>query len=171
MKNLADTIVEKIIQSKPKLPPENMLLQIAFKWNKEGLSTWDGGEDLNEEIRGKVTQLLEENFKQKDSDFRAILRFLIKQEIRNCYESEILTTALRICYDNLAELKYLEDIPLLLAANDDTSFDANCGLFKDRLFYNGYKAVMKYLHSNKEIDLALIEKIQYYAEHFGYDKE
>ena len=65
---------------------------------------------------------------------------------------------------------YYEDIPLLLSANN-TSFDANCALYKDRLFYKGYDNVMKYLKSNTEIDDDIIEGIQYYAEFFGYDKD
>ena len=170
MEETESTIIEKIIAAKPNLPDGETVLHLTFKWNKEGLSTWDGGEDLNETIREKVILALEKHLRENDADFRAILIFLLKQEIKNCYESDILTAGLRIAYDSLANLKYLEDIPLLLAANDETSFDANCGLFKDRLFYNGYEETMKYLKSNKEIDIAIVERIQYYATYFGYDK-
>ena len=164
-------IASEIIQAKPNLPKKEILEKLTFKWNKEGLSTWDGGYDLNEDLREKVVELLEKEFRTKNSDYANILRFILKQEIKNCYESETSTQALSISYDRLADLEFYEDIPLLLKANDETSFDANCALFKNRLFYKGYENVMNYLKSSKELDKDIIESIQYYAEYFGYDKE
>jgi hypothetical protein len=166
-----EEIFLKIKEARPNLPEEEVLNKITFNWNKEGLSTWDGGYDLNEKLREEVVELLEEEFRTKNPDYAKILRFLLRQEIENCSESEASTQTLRISYDRLADLEFYEDIPLLLSANDDTSFDAHCSLYKNRLFYKGYENVMKYLKSNEKIDEEIIERIQYYAEYFGYDKE
>jgi len=166
-----EDIASKIIEAKPNIPEQEVLDKLIFKWNEESLSTWDGGYDLNEGLREKVVEFLDEKFQTKNPDYANILRFILEQEIKNCYESEISTQALSISYDRLARLEFYEDIPLLLSANDDTSFDANCALFKNRLFYKGYENVMEYLKSNKEIDQEIIDKIQYYAEYIGCDKE
>lgn len=161
-------ILDKINIAKPKLPNNEVLALIAFKWNNDELDTWDGGFDLNEKTRSNIIELLIPNFIIKDNDYLEILRFLLKQEIENSNESESFLVTLQTCYDSLADYKHLEDIPLLLAANNDTSFDANCALSKDRLFYNGYNNVMNYLKSNKDIDENIIEQIEYYADSFKY---
>jgi len=164
-------IITKIIAAKPNLPAQEILDRMVFNWNKEGVSTWDGGFDLNEKLREGVIEGLAEEFRINNADYPEILRFFLKEEIKNCDASETSTDALRICYDRLAYLEFYEDLPLLLSALDDTSFDANCALYKNRLFYKGYKNVMNYLTSNDTIDKEIIESIQYYAEYFGYDKE
>lgn len=165
-----EEIAAIIVEAKPNLPKQDILDKLTFKWNKEGLSTWDGGYDLNEDLREGVIEYLEEAFKANNAEYAKILRFFLKEEIKSCYGSETSTHALKICYDRLAYLEFYEDIPLLLSANDDTSFDANCSLYKNRLFYKGYEDVMNYLKSNKDIDKEIIESIQQYAEQYGYDK-
>ncbi|WP_445710667.1 hypothetical protein [Flavobacterium sp.] len=171
MKYSLDKIIEEIDEARPNLPNEEILLTIAFKWNDVELTTWDGGFDLNEKEREKIVNLLAPNFIKKDSDYLEILRFLLKQEIENCCEGEFCSTTLHNCYDYLANYKNLEDVLLLLAANDDTSFDANSALFKDRLFYNGYSNVINYLKSQKNIDEEIIESLEYYGNYFGYKDE
>ena len=163
-------IVSKIEMYKPELPNKEVLDAIAFNWNKEGLSAWDGGYDLNESLRSDVVLLLEKVFKTKDTEYAAILRFLLEQEIKHSYEGEVATETLSIVYDSLANLKFYEDIALLLSAIFDTCFDAHCALYKDRLFYNGYDNVMKYIKSNYAINKEIIEQIQFCAETLGYDK-
>ncbi len=165
-----ENIVSEIIKSLPELPDDDVLKQIVFKWNKEDLSPWDGGYDLNEKKREEVVKLLRKKFETKNPEYAKILRFLLQQEIKNCYEGEFSNQTLSTCYDRLADLRFYEDIPLLLSANNDAGFDANCALYKDRLFYNGYENIMAYLKSNQEIEEHIIEGIQYYAEYFGYDK-
>lgn len=168
MEEIVKMILSEIIKAKPFLPSSETLSLIEFKWNDEDLSVWDGGFDINEEIRIKVSELLYPNFEKIDFDYLEILRFIIRQEIENCSEAEFLSTTLHCCYDYLANYKLLEDIPLLLSANDDTSFDANCGLFKDRLFFMGYKNVIDYMKSVSVPDLESIERLEYYAEYYGY---
>ncbi|MVO09806.1 hypothetical protein GOQ30_11610 [Flavobacterium sp. TP390] len=171
MEYVLEKIIEAIDAAKPNLPSKEILSTIAFKWNNNELTTWDGGFDLNEKKREKIVHLLAPNFIKKDSNYLEILRFLLSQEIENCCEGEFCTTTLRNCYDYLANYKNLEDVLLLLSANDDTSFDANSALFKDRLFYNGYTNVIKYIKSQKNIDKEIIERFEYYGNYFGYNAE
>lgn len=169
MKIQADIIVNGIVSGKPQLPPNEVLEKIRFQWNDEELDTWDGGFDLNEETRKSVVQGLEKRKLLTDPELIDILRFLLKQEIENCIESECLTDVLTTCYDSLANFRHLEDVPLLLEANH-SSFDAHCGLFKDRLFYNGYASVMQYLKTTQTVDKEIVDGVSFYAEYFGYDK-
>ena len=162
-------IIERISEAIPNLPESIVLEKIIFKWNDKDLGTWDGGFDLNELIREAVVKSLREEFNKSNVEYVEIIRFILKQEIENCCESQMSTETLRVCYDSLANLKAYEDIPLLIRANG-ASFDANCALFKDRIFYNGYENVMSYLKSNKKIDKEIIESVEYYAEQFGYNK-
>lgn len=161
-------IATQIITLKPNLPTPSILEKITFQWNKKGLSAWHGGHDVNEEYREDLIDILEKEFEKNDPEYANILRFLLQQEIKNCYHSETMLEPLRTCYDSLADLKLYQDIPLLLSAIDDSSFDANLGLTKTRLFDNGYENVMAYLTSNEHIDQETIDRIQYYAEYFGY---
>ncbi|MEM1120220.1 MAG: hypothetical protein AAGJ18_07205, partial [Bacteroidota bacterium] len=113
MKKVEELIVEEIIAAKPNLPSEKITQNLVFNWNEQGLSTWEGGRDLNEETRKKVISLLKAALEDKRVNFRKILIFLLKQEIKDCYESEYLTEGLRVCYNSLASLKFIEDVPLL----------------------------------------------------------
>lgn len=164
----ANEIASRIIQSIPGLPDQEVLDKLVFRWNEEGLSPWDGGHDVHGELRESVMELLEANIRANNLDFAAFLRFILQQEIHNCCQGEMSTLALRISYDRLAALEFLEDIPLLLEAND-ASFDANCALYKNRLFYRGYEHVMQYLLATQDQDV--LERVRWYAEAYGYDKE
>ena len=166
----AEEIVAKILEAKPNLPEKEILLPITLKWNKKDLSVWDGGFDLNDELRQEVVKQLVPYFRENNPDFAAILRFLLQQETLSCYEYETSTWVLTECYNSLSELRFLEDIILLLEATE-ASFDAHCALYKNRMFLNGYKNVMKYLNSNKRIEKDDIERIQYQAAYFGYDQK
>ena len=160
-----ETIVSDIIKALPHLPAEKTWQQLIFRWNKNGLSPWEGGYDVNETVREKVIEILDKKIEKGDADQRAVVRFLIRQEIKNCHQGEMSTFGLMWCYERLAAIKFYEDILLLLAAIDETSFDANCALPKNRLFYNGYENVMAYLEGSEMVDDEVIERIRHYAKY------
>jgi hypothetical protein len=166
----AETILANILESKPALPSIEVLDEIAFQWNEEGLSCWDGGEDLHEDLRSEVVELLEPHFESKDPDFLPVLRFLIQQESRNSRESETCTSDLRPLYEYLAAYRRMEDVVLLLDAVQNTSFDASLALDKDRLFWNGYQEVIEFVRANYENGEDLVESLAFFGDYFGFDQ-
>lgn len=161
MMSPTEQIVAAILKSKPALPGEGILHDIAFQWNDEELDGWDGGKDLHEKLREEVILSLKDYFDKEDQELADILRYLLRQEIDNCSRAALSMPGLRVCYDRLAALKHYEDLELLMEALT-CSFDASLGLFKNRLFYLGHQNVLNYL-KQKGTDPETMEQFEYYA--------
>lgn len=166
----AETIVAQIHDHKPNLPPAEALLPITFSWNEEGLSCWDGGVDLNEDLRDDVFDLLEPTFETKDEDYLPILRFLLQQEIKNSRYGETCPWNFRSIFEYVAAFRKMEDVVLLLEAIQDTCFDASLALNKDRLFWNGYQEVIEYVRTHYENGEDLVDDLAFFGDYFGFDQ-
>lgn len=162
-------IVKAVLAARPNLPTEEFLAPIRFQWNEPGLSAWDGGNDVNEDLRWDVIDALEPEFDLNDIANRQILRFLVEQERLNSYHGETVSEGMRSCFNGLSDLRQLDDVYILFTAIDNSSFDANLALDKDRMFYCGYAPVMEFIRNHPDWDQDSVERMEWYADYFGFN--
>lgn len=133
--------------------------QIEFKDNGE--EGWNEQADLNDDFREEVVKELYKDYTHSDKPF---IHKLWLAEHEHCYELTLLTACFRQITFMLYTIATVEDIPMLMDAKLNTSFDASCGLDVDLMFPVDPKVAIAYYTQNpysKEDDI--VENLEKYS--------
>jgi hypothetical protein len=140
----AEDFVREARSARPGLPPPHLLQLIAYQ--EEPLPETEEKGDQHALFRAAVLEELQNTLSSGD---RALLRFLLEQEITYHKNAWGIFDSIRLCGFLLSVLAQLEDIRLLWEAKT-TSFDTMCGFDIQFLVGAGVSPTLAYLQSIQE---------------------
>lgn len=150
--------IKEIKAYSPALPPLELLNKVTYQHN--GKTDWEESNDINLGDRFKVIKELYLDY--SDSD-KAMIKFLLEQEIKYAQEEGDYSLGLNIISFMLYTIMDVTDIPLLYDAKFDTCYDAQCVLDIELIFGQDIRETKAYYkqHPDSERDvLGVIEAFE-----------
>jgi hypothetical protein len=159
----AQQFMEQVKLNRPELPPSETLKWVSYQQNDK--QDWGESNDSNGELRENVAEILFAEYAPSD---RALVKYMLEQEILGCRKEGMSTENLRRLTFMLYRFGQLSDIPLLFEAKFDTSFDAGCALDIDLVYGLDAEATKQYYrkHPHEKYDIVgAIEAYEQFEHH------
>ncbi len=140
----AEDFVREARSYQPGLPPRQLLQLVSYK--ERVLPDTLERDDHHAAFRASVLDALKKTLSSED---RALIRFLLEQEMAYHERMWSITESIRLCAFLLFVLAHVEDVRLLWEAKT-TSFDTLCGLDIQFLLGAGVARTLEYLQQIQE---------------------
>ncbi len=149
--------IKELLAFSPELPPAKLINQFQFQHN--GKQGWTEANDVNQPKRLDLIKALYPFFQKED---KALIRFLLEQEITYTQELGDYTEGLNISSFMLYKIMDNSDVPLLYEAKFNTCFDARFTLDIELVMGLGLKQTKAFLNKNKDQYEEIIDVIKEY---------